>query len=176
MFHSITQKHANTSKGTRQRIRLVRLIAAFCASAALALVGSVPAQAAPLATGTIGSASALGLVTDWYDSAGNKHVLTVNAYFGNKTADSVHIDFIRLCYSGPDNSGIWVRPELSREGSNQTSLGPARNMIKGAGMPAPCTDWAVNQTWTKGSSGEVFRVTNYIVLPGQLTTIAGFYR
>lgn len=163
------------TRGPKRR-RVVQSVLAVLFAFGFMLGGSIPAQAAQVATGTIGNQSGLTLTTDWYDVNGARHVLTVTSYFGAKTATSVHINSVLLCYSGPTWSSILVRPEVNREGSNVTYLGVARQMTKGTG-PAPCTSWTVNKTYTKGSSGEVFRVVNYIkATSGDKATIAGYYR
>ena len=158
--------------------RVGKIAGAFLLVVMMIFGWTAPASAASLAKGTIGSNTAMTLVTDFYDTSGRKHVLTVTAYFGAKTSTSVYIQKIQLCYSASNPPvGIYVRPEISREGGNITNLGVARNMVKGANTPAPCTDWTVNKTYTKASSGEVFRVTNYVVGAGfQLTTIAAYFR
>lgn len=164
-----------TGKTTKKNI--AKAISASVLVLLITLGSAVPAGAASLAKGTIGTKSSMALATDFVDANGRKHVLTVSAFFGAKTATSVFIQKIRLCYSvaGP-TTGIYVRPEISREKGNVTNLGVARNMIKDPRLPAPCTDWTVNKTYSKASSGEVFRVTNYIVMGGHLTTIAAFFR
>lgn len=143
--------------------------------AALVLGVTIPANAGPLASGSISnSPGGLTLVTDWYDSANNKNVLTVTPYFDAGDDTSVHITSIRLCYSAPAGSGIYVRPELNQEGSQVTYLGIARNMVASQ-LPAPCTDWAVNKWYTAAPSGELFRVVNFINQGGNMTTIAAYF-
>jgi hypothetical protein len=163
-------------------VRRNRAIAALAlaASVSLGVLGTAaPASAAALASGTVWSQQALTLTTTSTGTDGASYAWVTTAHFADHTATSVRVTSFSVCYSGKVGSAVNISPYIRNAASGHLWGGEDVQLAKGTG-PAPCYTWTVDQTFTAGADGEVFR----IVLPitaapadaGKLETISAYYR
>ncbi len=155
----------------RNRIRTS--ILAAVAALALLFVGVSPANAAGLATATIGSKTAVSITNSWHSFSPNlahDSKLIVHAYFSNHTANSVKITSFKVCYQTGPNSSVAVNPQLRNASGNFWGGNNGWVDLK----KGNCHTWYPNKVYSKQSNGEIVRVTTY--LGGSVDVIAGFYR
>ncbi|MBF4601250.1 hypothetical protein ITJ55_10555 [Frigoribacterium sp. VKM Ac-1396] len=151
---------------------VVKAVVVASLAGLFAVGSSVPASAAGTASTSVGSRTSVSLTTDYPRISPvlpERNTLSVTVALSGHTANTVYASSVRIC-SGilPGGGAIELSPAIGNQ--NGQIVQYQYKTVPSTG----CQTWAINRTFTKGSTGELFRVTSHV--NRTYTTISGFNR
>jgi hypothetical protein len=157
-----------------------RILVFVAIMVSLVFVSSYPAQAAtgPVGTAKIGQLSSVGILTSSLTLTNKKIVLNTIIGVSSRSAKSVYITSMKVCYSGAANSVIYLYPTATSgggdAGANLWSSPVTPRLVSGT-----CYTFTINRNYTTiRSDNEIFEVHHHITAGANERAVAidGFYR